>query len=90
MPYALVSLNSLIFNIMNITFNTGRNYGSAQVLTIDVPAAPADALADVDVSFSDAARNISGIVTLMGFELDRNVGPSVLREYDAGRYRAAI
>ena len=89
MPYALVSLNSLLFNIMNIIFNTGRNYGSAQVLTINVPAAPADALADVEVSFTDASRNIVGIVTLMAFELDRNVGPSVLREYDAGRYRAA-
>lgn len=90
MSYSRGSLNSLIFNIMNIIFNTGRNYNGAQVLSINVPPAPADSLDDVEVSFTDAARNISGIVTLIGFELDGNIGPAVLREYDAGRYRAAI
>lgn len=68
------------------TFYTGREYNGPQSLKIDAPAAPADALADVRVTFADASRGISGTVTLMAFELHGNIGAAVLREYDAGRY----
>lgn len=69
-----------------IQFFTGRDYGAPQVLEITVPALPADELANVDVSFIDDARGIVGVVTLMAFELQGNIGAAVLREYDAGRY----
>lgn len=65
---------------------TGREYNGKQVLEIDAPAMPDDLTADVRVMFTDESRNIVGIVTLMGFELQSDVGAAVLREYDAGRY----
>lgn len=76
--------------MQTIKYFTGREYNGAQILEISVPAMPADELADVDVSFIDESRNIMGIVTLMAIELQRalDVGPAVLREYDAGRYSA--
>ena len=67
-------------------FSTGRVYDKPQCLAIDAPAAPADPLADVRVTFVDASRGISGAVTLMAYELNGNIGLAVLREYDAGRY----
>jgi hypothetical protein len=69
-----------------IYYSTGRTYNKPQRLAIDAPAAPADPIADVRVTFEDAARGISGAVTLMAFELAGDIGASVLREYDAGRY----
>jgi hypothetical protein len=69
-----------------IHYCTGRTYDKPQCLAIDAPAAPADPLADVRVTFVDASRGISGAVTLMACELGSGIGRSVLREYDAGRY----
>ena len=69
-----------------IHYSTGRVYDKPQCLAISAPAAPADPLADVRVTFVDASRGISGAVTLMACELGSGIGRSVLREYDAGRY----
>ena len=73
---------------MQYHYATGRDYGAPQVLTINAPQLPDDSIADVRVTFADAARNISGVVNLMAFEcctVDA-MGAAVLREYDAGRY----
>lgn len=72
---------------MTIKYQTGRDYGTPQVLEINLPALPADELADVAVTFTDTARGIAGVVTLMAMEANpREIGRAVLREYDAGRY----
>lgn len=69
-----------------VAFPTGRNYGAAQVLSITFEPTD-DWAADVAATFTDAARNIRGAVTVMGFDATpANIGPAVLREYDAGRY----
>lgn len=64
---------------------TGRNYGTAQILTITAPAIANDEWDLIEVAFEDAARGIAGTVRVFGIDLDQ-VGPAVLREYDAGRY----
>ena len=69
-----------------IHYSTGRTYDKPQCLAIDAPAAPADPIANVRVTFVDASRGISGSVTLMACELGCDIGRAVLREYDAGRY----
>lgn len=69
-----------------IHYSTGRTYDKPQCLAIDAPAAPADPIANVRVTFVDASRGISGAVTLMACELGCDIGAAVLREYDAGRY----
>ena len=67
-------------------FVTGRNYGTPQVLLIEVLSPlSGDSIAMVLVRFVDKSRGISGTVKLMEFELDQ-IGPAVLREYDSGRY----
>lgn len=74
-------------------YETGRNYGTPQVIDITVPTIPADAdLCDTfRVTFADQARNISGTVHLMTFECSPlSIGPAVLREYDAGRYTETV
>ena len=72
---------------MQITYKTGRNYGTDQVLQITVEQdINADyAMRDIVAVFVDSSRHISGRVrtTLFGSE---GIGESVLREYDAGRY----
>ena len=76
--------------MQTIKYQTGRQYNGAQTLIINVPAMPADDLADVTVPFVDASRGIAGAVTLMAFEANpREIGRAVLREYDAGRYQPA-
>ena len=76
-------------------YPTGRDYGKPQILEIIAPARPKDPFGYVEVTFHDAARGISGIVLLLGMEcfesdLDgEGIGPTVLREYDAGRYTLA-
>lgn len=74
----------------NIKYQTGRDYGTPQVLDIVLPPPPpADEQEDVEVTFTDEARKIVGIVRLMGVEVDAyacDIGRAVLREYDAGRY----
>lgn len=74
--------------MQTIKYSTGRQYDGAQTLVITAPPMPADDLADVDVSFTDASRRIAGVVTLLAFELQNAdaIGAAVLREYDAGRY----
>lgn len=69
-----------------VSYATGRDYGTPQVLVIDVPQTSDDLSADVRVMFEDDARGIVGVVTLMACECDHNIGHAVLREYDAGRY----
>ena len=74
--------------MQTIKHDTGRIYNGPQTLVINIPALPADELADVDVSFVDASRHIAGTVTLMALEANaREAGRAVLREYDAGRYQ---
>lgn len=76
--------------MQHIRYNTGRcyDYGTTQVLTIEVPDTPQDILDTVSVRFADTVRNIRGVVQLFAFELSSSVGAAVLREYDAGRYTA--
>ena len=70
-----------------INYETGRDYGAAQVLEITFNSA-ADDFADVSAHFVDAVRGISGTVTIFGYQANpQNVGAAVLREYDAGRYQ---
>lgn len=79
-----------------INYATGRDYGTAQVLTITIDRAPADPLDDMTVRFVDASRNIAGTVRVLKIacmyagRLDPSeTGAAVLREYDAGRYTLA-
>ena len=78
---------------MQITYNTGRSYdyGHPQLLAIRAtPAAGADDFALVPADFVDAQRNIAGRVSVFMCECKpRDLGPAVLREYDAGRYTLA-
>ena len=76
--------------MQTISYSTGRVYGAAQTLVITfVPTD--DLLADVQATFVDAARGISGSVAVMGFDATPSaIGAAVLREYDAGRYTLAI
>lgn len=71
-----------------LTYTTGRHYGTAQVLALTVVSCDADELGDAVVSFVDAARGVSGVVRIFAMETQspRDVGAAVLREYDAGRY----
>ena len=75
--------------MQTIKYQTGRIYNGPQTLVINVPAAPADELADVNVSFTDESRIIAGVVTVLGFELNSSFSlrAAVMREYDAGRYQ---
>lgn len=69
-----------------IQYLTGRDYGSAQVLTITYTPTTDD-IADVAAEFIDSVRGISGRVVVLGFNASPLlIGPAVLREYDAGRY----
>ena len=71
-----------------MNYTTGRNYGSPQVLEIsfDKPM-QIDDFELYPVKFVDAVRCISGIVHVFGMDLSNyKIGPSVLAEYDAGRY----
>ena len=72
---------------MQITYKTGRNYGTEQVLQITVEQdIEADyAIRDIVAVFVDSSRHISGRVHTTLFGSD-GIGESVLREYDAGRY----
>ena len=76
-------------------FKTGRTYNGEQVLHITAPimTEQEDGLIDwVPVSFRDESRDIKGIVTLMVCEVmssNYDIGKSVVREYDAGRYQQA-
>jgi hypothetical protein len=72
--------------MQTINYLTGRNYGSAQALEITFTPVD-DIMADVQVTFRDASRDIAGIVTVCAIEAHSNcVGVAVMREYDAGRY----
>ena len=74
--------------MQTINYTTGRNYGSPQVLAITFTLVD-DSMADVQVTFRDASRNIAGIVTVCAIESHHGyVGAAVMREYDAGRYAA--
>jgi len=69
-----------------IQYQTGRDYGAPQVLTIHYTPTD-DVLADVPAVFVDLARGIAGTVTVFGFDATpAAIGAAVLREYDAGRY----
>ena len=77
---------------MNIKYETGRDYGIKQVLEIEFnPIEDTfDAVfQDVIATFKDAARGISGIVSVNGMYANQyRIGNAVLEEYDAGRYTA--
>lgn len=73
------------------TFNTGRTYEGKQTLVIshrDI-AIDEDLLDWVEVSFSDASRNIKGVVSLTVCQLttQHETGRAVLGLYDAGAYK---
>lgn len=78
---------------MIISYPTGRDYGTPQILEITTARLPDDPFADMRVVFVDAARNIRGTVVIMallcmsaGRINPAELGAAVLREYDAGRY----
>jgi hypothetical protein len=72
---------------MKTRYATGRNYGIPQVITITHPE-DGELFDFVTVHFIDDARNIAGVVQVLGIELaPYAIGSSVMREYDAGRYR---
>jgi hypothetical protein len=71
-----------------IEYKTGRDYGSEQVLFIDILSQSTD---DFDITttvavFRDHVRHISGKVTAIS--LGGSIGEAVMAEYDAGRYEA--
>jgi hypothetical protein len=70
-----------------INYTTGRNYGTAQILTITIESETTDDLGFTDVvaTFSDASRNISGRVALVTDT--KSLGQAVLQAYDAGQYQ---
>jgi hypothetical protein len=77
-----------------VFFATGRDYGTPQVLEITYIAPKA--IDDFEVSaldlmtahFTDAARNISGQVTIFVKDATAvKIGNAVLTEYDAGNYQ---
>ena len=73
-------MNSTCFS-----FHTGRNYGTDQMLEIEVPAV---GTLFTTVRFKDAVRGIKGETEILIFEGDSqyHIGLLVLAEYDAGRY----
>lgn len=72
---------------MTSSYATGRNYGKPQVLNIRVVSRGADDFDAARVEFQDDARGIAGAVSVFTLECaPRDIGPAVLREYDAGRY----
>ena len=76
--------------MQTFNFSTGRNYETEQVLLIELSDySDKGEIEFCSVKFTDNSRGISGYVSLMKFELDStdyNIGQSVLREYDNGRY----
>lgn len=73
---------------MQTSYSTGRTYGMPQVLRISVVSRGTDDFDASRVEFHDDARCISGAVSVFTLEVTpRDIGPAVLREYDAGRYR---
>ena len=70
-----------------IEYNTGRNYGKPQVLTITIEARSTDeyGIDTVTATFKDEARSIAGRVNAILF--NDGIGAAVLTEYDAGRYQ---
>jgi hypothetical protein len=75
-----------------LTYTTGRHYGTAQVLALTVLSCDVDEFGDATVRFDDSSRSISGTVRIFAMEAQgypRDVGAAVLREYDAGRYTLA-
>ena len=68
------------------SFHTGRNYGTEQVLEIEMPTDIGTLF--TAVAFQDAARGIKGETEILIFEEDSqyHIGRLVLAEYDAGRY----
>ena len=76
--------------IKHFTFDTGRLYNGPQVLeiTVQYPEFGDDMIADGVAVFIDNSRGISGRVHIWVFESDkdRDIGRSVLKEYDAGAY----
>lgn len=73
-------------NPSRFSFPTGRNYGTDQILKIEVPVELGTVF--TAVSFEDAARGIKGEtdILLFGGESQYQIGLLVLAEYDAGRY----
>ena len=77
---------------MTIQYKTGRDYGTAQVLEIEVTGCKQDAEYDsffyIQATFKDIARNISGkIDNAIAFGTKPyQIGESVLAAYDSGRY----
>ena len=74
-------MNSTCFS-----FPTGRNYGTDQMLEIEVPADLGTLF--TTVRFKDAVRGIKGETEILIFdgESQYHIGLLVLAEYDAGRY----
>jgi len=72
-----------------ITHATGRTYDAPQVLQITIEQQTADefGLIDITATFADASRHIAGSVEIVVMH-PREIGPSVLAAYDAGRYAA--
>jgi hypothetical protein len=70
-----------------INYTTGRNYGTAQILSITIESETTDdyGFTDVVATFSDASRNISGRVALVTDT--KGLGQAVLQAYDAGQYQ---
>ena len=77
-----------------VFFATGRDYGTPQVLEITYIAPTyidefeIAALDLMTAHFTDAARNISGQVTIFVKDATAvKIGSAVLAEYDAGNYQ---
>jgi hypothetical protein len=66
---------------MNVSYATGRTYDFPQVLEIQYDAETKTAI------FADRSRGIDGKVDLFFPVTENNIGPMVLRAYDAGQYR---
>jgi len=81
-----------------MSYNTGRNYGTDQVLTITYQPMPADDEAYVAefakehfVHFKDSARGIEGTVRVWADDIHpvtiHKLGSIILRAYDQGLYK---
>lgn len=70
---------------IRFSFPTGRNYGTDQILEIEVSEL---GTLFTTVRFKDAVRGIKGETEILIFdgESQRQIGLLVLAEYDAGRY----
>ena len=66
---------------MIVSYATGRTYDFPQVLEIQYDAETKTAI------FVDRSRGIDGKVDLFFPVTKNNLGPMVLRAYDAGQYR---